>query len=302
MIEAHNNNLYAPPAELARFQRLAFLIGIVLLVAAAIAALLIPIPGLRKQFFHSYLLAYVFWIGIALGSLAIVMVQHVAGGAWGVVIRRILESSTRTLPLMAILFLPILLGMHDLYHWSHREAVGENEILRLQSGYFNVGFFIVRAVIYFAIWGTLIYFLNKWSAEQDQTADIRLANRMQTLSGPGIVLFALTVTFAAVDWVMSLDPEWYSTIFGILFMGGWGLSALSFTIAVAVLLANREPLRGVLAPRHFHDLGKLLLAFVMLWAYFNLSQFLIIWWGNLPEEVPWYLRRMTGDGKSLALR
>ena len=208
MIEAHNN-LYAPPAELARFQRLAFLIGIVLLVAAAIAALLIPIPGLRKQFFHSYLLAYVFWIGIALGSLAIVMVQHVAGGAWGVVIRRILESSTRTLPLMAILFLPILLGMHDLYHWSHREAVAENEILRLKSGYLNVGFFIVRAVIYFAIWGTLIYFLNKWSAEQDQTADIRLANRMQTLSGPGIVLFALTVTFAAVDWVMSLDPEWF---------------------------------------------------------------------------------------------
>lgn len=290
----HIANNYTPPAELARVQRLGFLIGIALLVVSVIAALLVPIPGLRRQFFHSYLLAYVFWIGIALGSLALLMVQHLAGGAWGVVIRRVLESSTRTLPLMGILFLPILFGMHDLYHWSDSEAVRETEMLRLKSAYLNIPFFIIRTVIYFAIWGTLVYFLNKWSAQQDETADIRFAKRMQTLSGPGLVLFALTVTFAAVDWVMSLDPEWYSTIFGILFMGGWGLSALSFTIAVAVLLANREPLRGVLQARHFHDLGKLLLAFVMLWAYFNLSQFLIIWWANLPEEVPWYLRRVTG--------
>lgn len=301
-METHTVNRYTPPvAELGRFQRLGFLVGIALLAVSAIAALLVPIPGFRKQFFHSYLLAYVFWIGIALGSLVLVMVQHLAGGAWGVVIRRVLESSTRTLPLMAILFLPILLGMGDLYHWSHREAVDENEILRLKRAYLNVPFFIIRTIIYFAIWGTLVYFLNKWSAAQDETADIRFANRMQTLSGPGIVLFAITVNFAAVDWVMSLDPEWYSTIFGILFMGGWGLSALSFTIAVTVLLAGRAPLRGVLKPSHFHDLGKLLLAFVMLWAYFNLSQFLIIWWANLPEEVPWYLRRMSGGWQFISV-
>jgi hypothetical protein len=159
--------------------------------------------------------------------------------------------------------------------------------------------FILRSVAYFAIWGVLTYLLNLWSREQDRTAERRFAKRLQSMSGPGLVLFVLTVTFASVDWVMSLDPEWFSTIFGLLFVAAWVLSAFAFVIAVMALLARREPLANVVAPSHFHDLGKLLLAFVMVWAYFSFSQFLIIWSGNIPEETKWYIYRMRGGWEFL---
>lgn len=290
---AHTAADFAAPPEVGRLQ----LLGVV----AAVVGLALTLLGAfldREQFFHSYLIGFVFWTGVSAGCLAILMIQHLAGGAWGVVIRRVLEaaSSPLTLFVMLLLFIPVVIGAPFLYEWTHADVVRANEALQWKAPYLNLPFFIGRTILYFAIFGALSYFLNVWSNRQDNdpaNGDV-YERRMRTLSGPGFVLFALTTTFASVDWVMSLDAEWYSTIFGILFMGGWGLSALAFVIAVSVFLARRRPMNDILAPAHFHDLGKLLLAFVMLWAYFSFSQLLIIWSGNLPEEIPWFLRRYSG--------
>jgi hypothetical protein len=287
---------YIAPPRVASLQRFAMVVGV-----AGLALCALGFVADREHFFRAYLLAFVFWIGIALGSLALSMVHHLSGGAWGVVIRRVLEAASRTLPFMALLFLPIAFGMHELYLWADPEAVAQDAILQHKAPYLNVPFFLARAAIYFVIWSALAYLLSKWSLEQEQQGENGQALRMQRLSGLGLVLYALTVLFMSVDWIMSLDPHWFSTIYGILFMGGQGLSALAFTIAVAVLLSRTEPMSRVIVPAHLHDLGKLMLAFVMLWAYFSFSQFLIIWSANLPEEIPWYLRRMGGGWQWVGL-
>lgn len=287
---------YAAPQEVDRFSKLAIIVGVagsILLVATLFFD--------QALFFRSYLVAYVFWTGVAIGSLAIMMLHHLSGGAWGLVIRRLLEAATRTLPLIVLLFVPVVLGMHSLYEWTHADVVQSDPALLQKSKYLNAPFFLARAVFYFTVWGLLIYFLNKWSAEQDTAPSRLVRDKMQGLSGPGILLFGLTVTFAAVDWVMSLEPHWFSTIFGLLIMAGWGLSSLALTIAVAMVLARRQPMSDVYAAEHFHDLGKLLLAFVMIYAYFAFSQFLIIWSANLPEEIPWYLRRLRGGWQWIGL-
>ena len=290
---------HAAPVETSRLQQRALIIGIVALVVCVVGALLLPSGW--TQFWHAYLMAFVFWTGISVGSLAIMMLHHLSGGGWGLVIRRIFEAATRVLPLMAILFLPLILGLKPLYEWARPEVVAKSPLLQHKTPYLNIPFFLGRAVFYFVVWGVLMYLLNKWSLEQDRTADPSLKRKMQNVSGPGILLFGLTVTFAAVDWVMSIEPEWFSTIFGMLIMAGWGLSAFAFVILTASLLSDRPPLKGVIAPLHFHDLGKLLLAFVMIWAYFGFSQFLLIWYGNLPEEIPWYLRRLRGGWQWVGL-
>jgi len=279
-----NSTSYMAGPGVGRLQRRALVVGLAALALCIIGAFISP-----AQFFRSYLLGYLFWAGVALGCLAILMLQHLSGGAWGMVIRRMLESGSRTLPLMALLFVPLIPGIRQLYGWARPDSA-----IPHQAAYLNVPFFLFRAVLYFGVWLSMAYFLNRWSREQDRTGDLRLARRLQMLSGPGLVLYGLTATFAAIDWVMSLEPHWSSSIFGILIIGGQVLSAMAFIIAVAVLLAQHEPLSGVLLPGHFHDLGKLLLAFVMLWAYFAFSQLLIVWSGNLPEEIPWYLHRLRG--------
>jgi len=279
-----NSTSYMAGPGVGRLQRRALVVGLAALALCIIGAFISP-----AQFFRSYLLGYLFWAGVTLGCLAILMLQHLSGGAWGMVIRRMLESGSRTLPLMALLFVPLIPGIRQLYGWARPD----NSIPH-QAAYLNVPFFLFRAVLYFGAWLSMAYFLNRWSREQDRTGDLRLARRLRMLSGPGLVLYGLTATFAAIDWVMSLEPQWSSSIFGILIIGGQALSAMAFIIAVAVLLAQHEPLSGVLLPGHFHDLGKLLLAFVMLWAYFAFSQLLIVWSGNLPEEIPWYLHRLHG--------
>jgi hypothetical protein len=276
---------YAAPAELGRFQRNALTVGIIGIVLCIAGWLINP-----EQFFQSYLIGYLFWMGIALGCLAIVMLQHLTGGDWGLVIQRLLESATRTLPLMAVLFVPLALGMSTLYAWSRSTAA--EEAGDHQDTWLSAPFFLLRAGLYFAIWLVMAYFLNRWSHEQDRDGSPQLKRRLQVLSGPGLVIYGLTATFAATDWLMSLVPEWYSTIFGLLVIGGQVLSAMAFAVAVAVVLAEREPMSHVFATKHFHDLGKLLLAFVMIWAYLAFSQLLIIWAGNLPEEIPFYLPRM----------
>ena len=281
---------YSVPAGAASVQRIALGVGVV-----GLGLLALGYGSSHEHFFRAYLIAFVFWSGVALGSLAWSMVHHLSGGAWGVVTRRVFEASSRTVPFMAVLFLPIAFGMQDLYIWARPDVVAADKILQFKQPYLNVTFFYVRAAIYFAIWTALAYTLSAWSLQQDRGYDEKRAVRMQRLSGGGLVLYALTIFFMSIDWMMSIDPHWFSTIYGILFMGGQGLSAMAFTIAVVVLLARTAPMSKVVGPNHLHDLGKLLLAFVMLWAYFNFSQFLIIWMGNLPEEIPWYLSRVTGS-------
>jgi hypothetical protein len=283
----------APEAFIARRQT-ALVAGVAGLVVCALGFFVA-----REHLFRAYLIAYLFWLGIALGSLALMMVHHQSGGGWGIVIRRILEASSRTLPLLAILYVPLLLGLGDLYPWSHADHVEHDPVLQHKALYLNVPFFIARQVIYFASWIGLQWVLNKWSLAQDD-GDTIATRRMQLTSGGGLVLYGLTITFASVDWVMSINPHWFSTMFGFLFMGGQGLMALAFTVIVATMLW-RGPLHGVFNAGHFHDLGKLMLAFVMLWAYFNFSQYLIIYSGNLVEEIPYYIDRTTGGWQYLAL-
>jgi len=282
--------------EARQLRRRAALVGGIALLVSVVGGFANP-----EHFFRSYLFAYAYWAGIAIGSLAIIMLHHLSGGGWGMMIRRLLEAATRTLPLVAALFLPILPGMKALYEWARPEVVVADKILQFKAPYLNVPFFALRTIFYFSAWIALAHFLNRWSRQQDETGDPALAGRMETLSGPGLVLFGATVTFASFDWVMSLEPHWFSTIFGLSFMVGQVLTAFPFAIAMTAYLSGRKPMSEAVTADHFHDLGKLTLAFVMLWAYLSFSQFLIIWSGNLPEETPYYLKRLTGGWQFLQL-
>lgn len=288
--------LEALKPEFERVQRQALLVGGVALALSAIGLF-----SNTPQFFRSYLVAYLYWISLPLGSFALLMLHHLVGGGWGFVIRRMMEAATRTFLPMALLFLPIVLGLSHLYEWTHADVVAKDEVLRHKSSYLNVPFFLARAAVYFIVWIGWSYLLNKWSSEQDRTHDPSLTRRIQDMSGPGLLLFGATVTFASVDWVMSLEPHWYSTIYGIIFMIGQGLTTLAFMILLLSRVWRRPPLVGVVEVQQFHDLGNLLLTFVMLWAYVAFSQFLIIWSANLPEEIPWYLRRTQGGWQAVAV-
>ncbi len=282
---------------LAGFQQRALVIGVVGLAASAIGAFLDI-----DQFVRSWLIGFLFCLGLTLGSLALLMLQHLSGGQWGLVSRRIFEAATRTLPIVALLFIPVMLRLPVIFEWARPEAV-DNAIIQAKAGYLNQGFFIVRAVLYFAFWMLLMVLLNRWSAEQDRGEATHPADsvRFRTVSAPGLLFLVLTVTFASVDWIMSLDPEWFSTIFGLLTIAGWALTSFALTIVVLAMIQGSGGTTDILKPRHFHDLGKLMLAFVMLWAYLNFSQFLIIWSGNLPEEIPWYVKRTTGSWGYVAI-
>ena len=289
-------NAAGAQADISRSQTIALAVGLAgsaLCVAGWFAS--------PDQFFRSYLMAYVFWVGLAIGCLPLMMLHHLTGGAWGLVIRRPLEAGSRTLPLMLLLFVPLVLGMHTLYAWARPEAVAADEVLRHKAPYLNAAFWTLRTMIYFAVWIGLSYRLSGWSREQDRTGDLRLARKMQMLSGPGIVFYFLAVTFAALDWVMSLDAHWVSSIFGPLVAVGQVLNAFSFVIVLVALLSRYEPLADAVRPDVFQDLGKLLLAFVMVWAYFSFSQYLIIWAGNLPEEIHWYLEHSKGGWMAIGL-
>jgi len=278
------------PPNMSDFLKRALIAGIVFLVVLAAGAFINA-----REFFQAYLIGWTFWTGIAVGSLALLMLQHLTGGGWGLVIRRSLEAATRTLPLMAVLFIPVVIGAHSIYHeWMDPAEVAKHPAVQSKASYLSLPFFTVRAAIYFGVWIALAFFLNKWSLAQDRTADNRYTKNMRVLSGGGMVALIFSVTFASIDWYMSIEPDWFSTIYGFIFVAAWTLSALAFVIAVMARLSREEPMRRIVAPLHFHDLGKLLLALVMLWAYFAFSQFLIIWSGNLPEEITWYLRRIYG--------
>jgi len=283
-------------SQLHGLQKKTLLVGILGLAACVIGAFLNP-----EQFYQSYLFGYLFWIGLPLGSIVLLSLHHMVAGGWGFVIQRILESGSRTVPLMAILVLPILFGVKELYVWAQPNVVVADQILQHKQAYLNPTFFTVRTAIFFLIWSILFYLLTKWSGDQDKSGDPALTTRLERLGGPAILLYVLTVTFASIDWVMSLDPHWFSTIFGFMFVVGQALLTLAFATLAVSQLVNHKPLAGVIQRKHFHDLGNLILAFVALWAYMAVSQFLIIWSGNLPEEIPWYLHRSHGGWQWLAI-
>jgi len=287
---------YNPPAELKRLSMGALLVGAVFTLLLVIGAVFD-----RGQFFRAYLVGFIFWTGITVGSLALLMLQHLTGGAWGLVIRRVLEASTQTLPLMLILFIPIIFGLKDIYQWAEPSFMQRTAALQQKAHFLNPSFFILRGVLYFAFWSLLALLLNWFSLEQDRSGRKRIRKRFQMVSGPGLALLIISITFAAIDWVMSLEPEWMSTIYGLIFVAAWSLSALAFTIVVMSWLSKRAPMDRVAQPRHFHDWGNLLLALVMLWTYFAFSQFLLIWSGNLAEETTWYVARNHGGWGVIAL-
>ncbi|MBN1218248.1 MAG: hypothetical protein JXM69_04915 [Anaerolineae bacterium] len=279
-----------------RMQNSALVVGAVGLIVVMIGAF----TG-GDIFFQSYLVGYLFWVHLALGCLAGVTLHHVVGGNWSFTIRRFLEAGAMTLPLLALLFIPILFGMQALFPWTHAEEVAHSELLQHKAGYLNAPFFIGRTVLYFVIWIGLAYLLNRWSGRQDETGDPGLKTRMANISPPGLILIVLTSTFAAFDWMMSLEPAWFSSIYGVLFIAGQMLVAVAFAIVALYLFRNRQPLAGRATIAIFNDLGNFLLVFVAFWAYIVYSQYLIIWSANLPEEITWYIVRTQGGWQYVGL-
>jgi len=287
---------WSPPAELAQLERRFWIVGLIGIALSVVGALLD-----RPQFFQSYLVAWLLFLGIAFGSLAVLSLHHLSSGGWGLMVRRVFESAAKTIPALGVLFVPVLLGLSHIYRWTDPDEVAAHEAIAQKAGYLNPTAFTIRFVAYIAILGGLAWLLGRLSIRQDETGDTKLARKMQNLAGPALGIYVLVSTLAAVDWIMSLDPLWYSSLFGVYFIGGHGVSAFAFVIPIALWLAQREPMSHAFNKRHFHDYGKLLFAFVMLWAYFAVSQLLIIWSGNLAEEVTWYLERIYGGWKTVGV-
>ena len=288
-------------------------VGLLFGVFSLILAIL---PATREQFFHSYLLGFMLWLGATLGSMAFLMIQHLTGGKWGMVMRRQLEAAMKTLPLMAVLFIPVLVGMPYLYSggegkhgWlnatpsdGHLYDLSHEYLTRFGSAHFlYLDGYVARAVVYFAIWLTLAYFLARWSDEQDAPPVQNLSPRFRKIAAPGLILYAFTISFAVIDWVMSLDPRWISTIYGFIFIVGECLTALCLMVVVESILSRYQPTASLLKPKEVHDQGKLMLTFVMLWAYFSFSQLLIIWAGNLPSEITFFTRRLNEGWQRVGL-
>lgn len=289
---------YKAPESVGRLQQGALAAGVLGLAASVAGYFRAP-----EQFFQSYLVAFLFVLGLSLGSLGLLLLQHLTGGQWGIVIRRPLEAATRTLPLVTLFFVPLVFGMKYLYSgWLNAPASGEGSLSDLQKHYLTHDLFLIRAAIYFVVWLGLMALFNYMSRQQDLNQEDRaLRRRFKFWAGPGLILYVLLMTFAAIDWVMSLTPKWASTIYGFLFVAGQAISAMALMIAVVVMLSRTETFARLIKTKHLHDLGKLLFAFVLLWAYFDFSQLLIIWSGNLPEEISFYRARLYGGWGAVAI-
>jgi hypothetical protein len=304
-VPANQLDLTAPPVVQKIYQR-SLIIGALFAIVSIILAIKNP-----DEFYRGYLLGFMCWLGVSLGSMAILMIRHLTGGGWGMVIRRILGAAMRTLPLLAILFIPIILAVvqHRMYPWAIwkaspdavqdpyiHEHLAKNKFVL--DSYLTTSGFIVRAVMYFLIWNVLSFLLSHWSRQTDRPGAPDNTQKFKAVAGPGLILYGFTISFAAIDWVMSLDPSWISTIFGLIILIGEVLSAMCFAIVVERILFNYKPMSEMLKPDFVHDHGKWTLAFVMVWAYFSFSQWLIIWAGNLPTEITFYTKRLSfGWGK-----
>lgn len=280
-----------PQADLARLQKTALLVG----ALGTLSTFLFAFPKLGTEhavdFFRPYLTAWLLWLSAAAGLSALGMLNHLSGGYWGLVMRRVFEAAGRTLPLFALLALPLVFGLRALYPWADPAVVEHDSLLQYKAAYLNVPAFLGRALVYLALWWLLAVLLSRWSHQHDATGDEHARVKMQRLSAGGLVLYVLTGTFASVDWIMSLEPHWFSSLYGMAFVVGHGLAGLAVGVPLLVFLSRRKPLDALVSKKQFHDWGKLMLAFTMVWGYFTVSQYLIIWSGNLPEEVPWYLYR-----------
>ena len=255
----------------------------------------------RQQFFFSYLVAFAFWATITLGGLFFLLIHNTTHAMWSTVLRRIIEMIMMTVPLMAIMVIPVLFGIHDLYHWSHEDAVAADALLQKKAAYLNTPFFIIRTVFYFSVWILLSKNLYKISRQQDGAFDPEQSEKLRRRSAPGIILFALTITFASFDWMMSLDPHWYSTIFGLYIFSGSFLAAIAVVVLISLSLRKRGLLTDVITVEHYHDLGKFLFSFTIFWGYMAFSQYFLIWYANIPEETIWYLHRWEGNWKVITM-
>jgi hypothetical protein len=286
---------FAPPAVISRWGKRALIAGAFFSAASVVFAI-----TNWERFLHSWLISFMFWLGLTLGSLVLLMLQYTSGGNWGRIGRRFWEAATHNLWLMLACWIPIVAGIKLLYPWTHMQAA---ELGVTKTAYYlNPTFFVVRGVLYFAGWGFLAWRMLRWSRVEEAGESTPAAFvGIQNLSGAGIVFYGLTITLASVDWVMSLSPEWWSTVFGMLFMVGQCLTAFAFTIFLLARLTSREPLSRMFKTDYLHDFGKLMLAFVILWAYLSFSQWLIIWSGNIVEEIRWYLDRIKGNWQIIVI-
>src|SRR5437762_3538213 len=275
---------------LGRFRQPALVVGGLGLAACLLAGL----TSDRASALHSYLFAFVFWTGVGLGGMAILMLHHMVGGTWGFALRRPLEAAARNIRWMALFAIPLGVFYFPYLDRLMSEGADGQALAPFKRVYLNPTFFAARTVVYLAAWVALAAFREKWSAEQDRTGSPECIRRLQHLSGPGLVIYGLTVTYASVDWIMSLEPTWFSTIYGMIIMVTQALAAMAVVTVTVALLHDRKPLTKILSPLLFNDFGNLLFTFTMLWAYLSFSQYLIIWSGNLPDETQWYRSRASG--------
>ena len=290
-----------PPPVVKTIAQRSLIVGVVFGIAAVVLAYTRP-----EEFYRGYLLGFMCWLGVALGSMAILMIRHLTGGGWGMVIRRILGAAMRTLPLLALLFIPVILGIHHLYIWAQPlDRVADKHLREhledITKTYLTTNGFIIRAIIYFAIWNLSSFLLSHWSRQTDCAGHPDNTQKFKAVAGPGLILYAFTISFAAIDWVMSLDPSWISTIFGLIILIGELLSAMCFAVVIERILFNYKPMSEMLKPDFVHDHGKWMTTFIMVWAYFSFSQWLIIWAGNLPAEISFYLKRLAGGWGEIGL-
>jgi len=274
------------------------------LLLAGIAGLVLSGVGLffdSLQFFHSYLVAFTFWVSVSLGALFFTMLHHLVGASWSVVLRRMFENVMIALPLLFIFFIPIAFGMGNLYEWTDADKVAVDHLLQGKTGFLNNGFFLARTLVYFAIWFIIAFLAYKLSLRQDQAHHETLTAKMKKVSAPGMILLAVTLTFAAWDWLMSLDAHWYSTIFGVYYFAGSALSGLAVVTLIAIYLRSKQVLVKQITLEHYHDLAKLLFAFTVFWAYMAFSQYFLIWYANIPEETIWFQHRWVGSWKAISL-
>jgi hypothetical protein len=272
-------------------------IPLIAAVAALLGAVACAILGAAnpKQFFFSWLVSFLFFLSLALGGLFFVLIQYASQGGWGIVLRRIGETVFATMPVMVALSVPVFLGVHDLYEWSHAGAAEHDALLQWKSPYLNVPFFLIRAALYFAVWSFIAILYYRGSRGQDVTGDPAVSARLRRLAGPSLIVLALTQSFASIDWIMSLTPHWYSTMFGVYFFAGSFVGFIALLSVIAVAMRRAGLLDTVISAEHLHDVGKFLFAFTAFWAYISFSQFFLMWYGNLPEETIWFKARMEGS-------
>jgi hypothetical protein len=269
--------------------------------AGIVLSLVLSIGDTSHRFYFSYLVAFMFFLSVSLGALLFVLIQYTAKAGWSVVVRRIAENLMALLPLFAVLFIPVAFGVHHLYHWTHTEAVLADPVLAGKSGYLNLPFFFVRAAIYLAAWTAISVWFLRRSVEQDGSGDLAITRRLQAASPPCIGVYALTSSFAAIDWMMSMDPHWFSTIFGVYYFAGSFL-AVNATMAIIAVTMRRNGLLGeAITAEHFHALGRFLFAFTVFWTYIAFSQYMLIWYANLPEETMWFAKRTAGSWQTVGM-